>query len=238
MKRITRTEMGMGTRTGIEWADHTWNPWQGCTRVSAGCANCYMYREKKQYGQDATVVRRSAPVTFNAPLAVDHKATTAAGGGLVYKWRSGSRVFVCSWSDFFHPDADGWRSEAWDIMRRRDDVTFMIPTKRAERILDCVPEDWSPVSGWLNVWLLASVEDQERVSNWEALSRVPAIVRGISYEPALGPLDWAGIMRPGTRPNWVICGGESGPGARPLHPDWARLARDACYSAGVPFFFK
>lgn len=88
----------MGKDSGVSWCDHTWNPWQGCRKVSSGCLNCYMYRDKKRYGQDQATVVRSKPGTFNAPM----------------KWKDQAKVFVCSWSDFFIEDADAWRDDAWE----------------------------------------------------------------------------------------------------------------------------
>ena len=173
----------MGATTGISWADATWNCWQGCTKVSAGCAHCYMYREKTQYGQDPSIVVRSKPATFNAPL----------------KWDAGKRVFVCSWSDFFHEAADAWRADAWSIIRQRTDLTFLILTKRIERAMACLP--WGagladPRTGprkaaaWPNVWLGCSIEDQATAdARIPLLLQTPAHVHFVSCEPLLGPVD-------------------------------------------------
>ncbi len=106
----------MSENTKISWADHTVNFWQGCKKVSSGCKNCYMFRDKKRYGQDASVVVRSKPPTFNKPLL----------------WKDPARVFVCSWSDFFIEEADLWREEAYDIMRKTPHLTYLILTKRPE----------------------------------------------------------------------------------------------------------
>ena len=134
----------MGKTTGIAWCNATWNPWQGCDKVSAGCKNCYMYREKKRYGQDPQTVVRSAAHTFNAPLRWARTGEVP----------DGSRIFVCSWSDFFHKKADAWRAEAWKIIEALPQYTFLIPTKRIGRLsIDVKMPD--------NVWLGASVEDQE-----------------------------------------------------------------------------
>ena len=247
----------MGTNSAIEWTDHTWNPWQGCTKVSPGCKNCYMYRDKARYGKDPKVVVRSAPATFNLPLHGREKG-----------WNQGDRVFVCSWSDFFHPDADEWRREAWTIMRGRM-YTFILLTKRPERIAECLPSDWG--DGWPNVWLGVSAENQEMLYlRWPYLRDTPAAVRFLSIEPMLGHVSLSEIfgLKPGNqwreclcdeidpsdRPclvcdgrrllgessglHWVIAGGESGPDARPMHPDWVRGVRDQCAAAQVPFFFK
>lgn len=207
----------MSERTGIAWTDATWNPWQGCTKVSPGCAHCYMYREKTRYGQDPETVVRSAPGTFLAPR----------------KWKDPRRVFTCSWSDFFHPAADAWRADAWDIIRETPHLTYQILTKRPGRIPDALPADWG--KGWPHVHLGVSVESQRFVLRINALRTVPAAVRFLSAEPLLGALDLTGLT---DGIGWVICGGESGPGARPMSDDWARGLRDQCAAAGVPYFLK
>ena len=204
----------MGERTEIAWTDHTWNPWQGCHKVSEACANCYMYRDKKRYGQDASTVVRSRPGTFKAPL----------------KWREPARVFTCSWSDFFIEEADEWRDDAWEIIRQTPHLTYQILTKRIERADECLPADW-PLP---NVWLGTSIESDRYSFRADHLRRTPAAVRFISAEPLLGPLpslDLTGI-------DWLIVGGESGPGSRPMHADWARDLRDRCEGTDTAFHFK
>lgn len=240
----------MGLDSAIEWTHHTWNPWQGCHKVSPGCKNCYMYRDKRRYGQDPMTVVRSKPGTFRAPLRRTGKRAM----------RSGERVFVCSWSDFFHADADAWRADAWQIMRERTDLVFIIVTKRIERARECLPPDWG--SGWAHVWLLVSAEDQEHADKRvPELLATPAAVRGISAEPLLGQItlrrEWLGLGHPfypqadddaictcgkprayHLRIDWVITGGESGEGARPSLPIWHRALRDPCIRWGIAFFFK
>jgi protein gp37 len=210
----------MAERTGIEWADATWNPWQGCQPVSAGCDHCYMYREKRRYGQDPGTVVRSSHKTFSLPLRLP----------------AGARVFVCSWSDFWLPEADAWRGEAWEIMRRRPDLVYMIPTKRPENIGARLPSDWG--KGWGNVWGLVSVESQEYTQRIDTLLGLPFAVRGVSAEPLLGPLDLTGWMIGNWRIDWLIAGGESGPEARMMHPEWAWHLQRQADSCRVPFFFK
>jgi protein gp37 len=209
----------MGKDTAIAWTDHTWNPWQGCRKVSPGCRNCYMYREKKRYGQTPDVVVRSARPTFRAPLSK--------------KWADPARVFVCSWSDFFIEEADPWRAEAWEIIRASPHLTFQILTKRPERIEKCLPP------GALdNVWLGVSVEaDSERhriAPLLRARDRVPVLY--VSAEPLIAPLDmwffeYAAL-------DWVIVGGESGQKCRPMETDWARSIVRWCQEIGVAPFVK
>ncbi len=377
----------MGTNTGIEYVSATWNPWTGCTKVSAGCDNCYMYRGQRRWGRDPSKIVRSSAKTFNLPLAKKRDGSWAIPPG--------SFVFVCSWSDFFHEEVpDQWRDEALNIIWERPDLTFLILTKRTGKMrsylynsasrrsfgwthysrtpmhkgyvdhidtwqyrnqcgyVGCVgdgstypgcdhPEniergqcgataedreandcdtdcagltgrcserqcpiairvdekprllalgmseddfDWTidndggayaEDSEWMelvgrpyhafphNVIFGATVEKQEHCE--ERLGDLWRLKTGICYhartfvsaEPLLGPLDLSAFI--GAQPeytvesgdgseagraakvsviDWVVCGGESGPNARPMHPDWARSVRDQCKEAGVPFFFK
>jgi protein gp37 len=209
----------MGAETKIEWTDATWNPWHGCRKVSPGCGHCYMFRDKKRFGQDPTIVVRSAEASFQAPR----------------RWRAPRRVFTCSWSDFFITDADRWRSDAWEVIRETPHHTYQILTKRPERVREHIP--WSD-EPWPNVWLIVSAEDQKHLEDrWRLIAGVPAIVRGLSIEPLLGPIDLTAPLRSQLL-SWVIVGGESGPHARAMDASWVRTLRDQCVEAGVPFFFK
>jgi protein gp37 len=231
----------MGEKTGIEFADKTWNPWQGCAKVSPGCDNCYMFREKKMYGQDPETVIRSKPPTFNAPL----------------KWAEPEIVFTASWSDWFIREADDWRAEAWDIIRRTPHLFYLVFTKRPQNIPDRLPPDWG--SGYPNVMLVVTTENQEEADRRiPKILRIPAAYRGISAEPLLGPMDiepylWPqciatkeehdrdhdhGLWCDERSLDWVVVGGESGPRSRPMHPDWVSSIRDQCRQSSVPFFFK
>lgn len=208
----------MGGATGIEWAEATWNPWRGCDKVSPGCARCYMYREQRRYGRDPEVVVRSAS-TFDAPR----------------RWTEGRRIFTCSWSDWFHPTADPWREAAWRIIRETPRHTYLILTKRPERMLDHLP--WGPYDDpWPNVCLGVSVENQRFSYRADLLATIPAALRFISAEPLLGPV----TLSPGTlrQLRWIIVGGESGPKARPMDLTWARALWAQCQASGVAFFLK
>lgn len=166
----------MGEVTGIEWTDRTWSPHYGCTKVSPGCANCYMYREFRRYGKDPATVQRAAAGTFYAPLIWQKKLE-----------KTGERklVFTCSLGDFFDRHADAWRQEEWSIMARCQNLIFQVLTKRPNRA-----EAWYKANGWLpNVWLGTSVESQKFASRLDTLARIPAPVRFVSAEPLLGPLD-------------------------------------------------
>lgn len=186
--------------SNIQWTKYTWNPWHGCKKVSAGCKFCYMYRDKKtRFGQDPSIVQRSKPATFNSPL----------------KWKDPSFVFTCSWSDFFIAEADEWRNEAWDIIRKTPHLIYQILTKRPERIKECLPPDWG--DGWHNVWIGVSAEDQDSFDfRVPILCDIPATIRFLSLEPLLGPITmyeetrYYGTQQDIDKIHWVIIGGESG----------------------------
>jgi len=207
----------MGKNSGIEWTDHTWNPWQGCLKVSPGCKQCYMYRDKKRYGQDPMAVVRSKPGTFRKPL----------------QWKDPAKVFTCSWSDFFIEQADNWIDDAWDIIRQTPHLTYQILTKRPENIKDRLPEDWG--NGWDNVWLGVSVESTDYIYRIVFLEDIPSKTKFVSYEPALEYVDFTAYS---PTLDWVISGGESGYSPRPASLEWFRQVRDDCVKNDVAFFHK
>jgi protein gp37 len=208
-----------------------------------------MFTDKKRYGQTPDVVIRSAAATFNAPLKWAKNRE---------KYGHINRVFVDSWSDFFIEEADAWRAEAWAIIRQTPNLTYQLCTKRPERIAACLPADWG--TGYPNVWLMVTAENQPMADlRIPILLSIPAAVHGVSVEPMVGPVDLenlpsasgigrylsalsnAGVDAGALIPNkldWVICGGESGPNARPMQAKWAQGLRDQCAAAGVAFFFK
>jgi len=208
----------MGKDSHIQWTDNTWNPWLGCLRISPGCQKCYMYRDQTRYGNDPKEVRRSK-TKFNEPL----------------KWKEPAKVFTCSWSDWFIEYADSWRDEAWAIIRQTPHLIYQILTKRPENIVGRLPDDWD--DGWPNVWLGVSVESVRYRDRISILDYIPAKVRFVSYEPALGPVDFSHFLSNGAL-RWVISGGESGYDPRPANVDWFRQARDDCQKFKVPYFHK
>lgn len=206
----------MASRSQIEWTQSTWNPWYGCQRVSPGCDHCYMYRDMIRYGRDPRHAQRSK-TQFDAPLA----------------WKEPRLIFTCSWSDFFIAEADPWREEAWEIIRRTPQHTYQMLTKRPTRM-----RDWASHHGWLpNVWAGTSVENRHYLHRLDVLAGISAPVRFVSAEPLLGPLDLRPWLDSGVL-SWVIVGGESGPNARQMDASWAQRIRDQCLAAGVPFFLK
>lgn len=219
----------MAENSTIQWTTNTWNPWHGCTKVSPGCRFCYMYRDKDRFKQDPKTVIRSVPATFNKPLS----------------WKEPALVFTCSWSDWFITEADEWRAEAWDIIKRTPWLTYQILTKRPERIMANLPPDWG--EGYPNVWLGVSVENQKmfnkRVSE---LAMVPARVRFLSIEPLIGQIDfykspdWLHVWQ---KIGWVIVGGESGNHTgkfrfRECSVEWMQTIVEQCNTLAIPVFVK
>lgn len=224
--------------TKIEWCEETWNPVTGCSPVSAGCDNCYArrmatrLRGRYDYPQDNPFKVTLHPDRLNQPL----------------KWRKPRMIFVCSMGDLFHRRvSERFIVDVWAVMLRCPQHVFIILTKRLERMVKLVGASKQ------NIWLGVSVEDQktadERIPE---LLKLRAAVRWISVEPMLGPVDMSkwlckdmtGVSVTGEKVSfrcgirWVVCGGETGPGARSMHPDWPRKVRDQCVEAGVPYFHK
>ncbi|HET7631383.1 MAG TPA: phage Gp37/Gp68 family protein [Gemmatimonadaceae bacterium] len=227
----------MGTRTGIEWTDATWNPVTGCTKVTAGCDHCYAHvlahrRLRDVYLKAAPV--RDTPEARRDPFAVRLWRDRVRAP---LSWTEPRMVFVNSMSDLFHQDVpDEFVTEIFEVMLTADRHVYQVLTKRPAR----AARFWSKHAARLghevippHIWIGASVESQDVAYRVRHLADVPADVRFLSCEPLLGPLllDLSDI-------HWVIVGGESGGGFRPMDRDWARSIRDQCLSAGVPFFFK
>ncbi len=211
----------MGSNSNIEWTDATWNPVTGCSKISPGCKFCYAERlalRLQAMGQRNYV--NGFRVTLQ-PHMLEHPLG----------WRTPRRVFVNSMSDLFHDAVPTtFIAEVFAVMRRADWHQYQLLTKRSERLL-VVNEslEWRP-----HIWMGVSVERDEYLYRVDHLRRTGAHIKFLSIEPLLGPLphlDVRGI-------DWVIVGGESGPGARKVNADWVRDIRDQCVSFGVPFFFK
>lgn len=250
----------MGADTKIEWTHHTFNPWRGCAKVSPGCANCYAEALAKRTGIHGTwgpngerVV--SSDAYWRQPLRWSRAAAKAG---------ERRRVFCASMADVFEdrPDLVEPRRRLMMLMLDTPHLDWLLLTKRPENIARLM--DWSVLGcfdadEWpANAWIGATAEDQQRADERiPHLLAVPAAVRFLSVEPLLGPVDLRPWLPPSVvvamkyehdtgrtweqdhaRINWAIVGGESGPGARPMHPAWARSVRDQCREAGVPFFFK
>ncbi len=245
----------MAENTKIEWATHTFNPWIGCTEVSPGCDNCYARELAKRYGWTEWGAHQPRVLTKDAnwakPITWNYKAGQAGRR---------DRVFCASLADVFDPEVPPeWRERLWALIAKTPNLDWLLLTKRPSAIRKMLPENWG--QGWPNVWLGTSVEDQARAWRIEKLIEVPAVVRFLSCEPLLGPLDLFplvhvrcghGSFAPepdspcqpcGCWPDraaidWVIVGGESGVKGRPMSPQWARDLRDQCVAAGVAYHFK
>ena len=210
--------------TKIEWAEKVWNPVTGCSKISPGCENCYAERMAFRLrgrcgypdGEPFRVTLR--PQRLEEPM----------------RWRKSSMVFVCSMGDLFHDDVpDDFIHRVFATIGQCPQHTFIILTKRPKRMKAFI-EDYYAYESPTNVWLGVTTENQEMADRRiPILLQIPAVVRFVSVEPMLGPVD---LARGCEKIDWVICGGETGPNARPMHPDWVRSLRDQCQSAGVPFF--
>jgi protein gp37 len=219
----------MAQGTGITWADDTFNPVWGCREVSPGCRNCYARALALRMGHDCwgpgKERRTFDDPHWHQPRIWDRKAAAAGGR---------RRVFCGSMCDIFEDHATVARARArlWPLIRATRHLDWLLLTKRSERIAACLPADWGV--GYANVWLGASIESGAYARRADELRRSPAVVRWLSCEPALGPLDAVDL----TGLHWVVYGGESGPQYRPHDVQWARDLRDRCRAAGVAFYYK
>ncbi len=211
----------MSTQSGIEWTETTWNPVTGCTKISHGCKFCYADRmAKRLQAMGVDKYRNGFSVTMHPSTLKDP-----------LKWRKPRLVFVNSMSDLFHEEVSlSFIKAVFETMNQASHHTFQVLTKRPNRVLDLNQHlTWSP-----NIWLGTSIESQRWQFRLEELRATGAQTKFLSLEPLLGPL--SGIPLNGI--DWVIVGGESGPGARPMEPDWVREIRDDCLQKDIPFFFK
>jgi protein gp37 len=202
-----------------------WNPWHGCQKYSAGCANCYVYRRDAKYELDASAVRKNA--AFDLPVRRLRDGT--------YKLKGSEQVFTCFTSDFFLDQADDWRAEAWRMMRERADLDFFFITKRILRFYERLPEDWG--DGYENVSIGVTCENQAMADErLPFFLRLPIRHKTIICEPMLEAVDFSPYLGPAIEQ--VVAGGESGDTARLMRYDWALGVRRQCEAAGVPFYFK
>jgi protein gp37 len=223
--------------TGIEWTEHTWNPFVGCTIHTAGCTNCYAMRTAyrlQQFGVES--YQGVAKVAGGQPVWTGRvNRATEAAFRKPFKIKKPSLIFVNSMSDFFHPEAlDEWRIDAMTIMVKTPHQ-YQVLTKRPEEIAPFLKRVTQPrLAIPDNMWLGVTVERADTVHRIETLRQVPAAIRFLSVEPLIGPvgpMDLTGI-------HWVILGGESGPGARPMKIEWLREAIEQCRAQRVPMFLK
>ncbi|WP_454056074.1 phage Gp37/Gp68 family protein [Cupriavidus sp. Marseille-Q8015] len=255
----------MSENSKIEWTDHTFNPWEGCQKVGPGCDHCYAETRNARFGGGQAINwgpgaprRRTSPANWRKPLAWNsaHDKFFAQHGRR-------QRVFCASLADVFdNAVSPVWRADLFELIKRTPNLDWLLLTKRignAHEMMQASVEclmDADRDLPWPNVWIGATITSQaEADRDIPKLLEVPARVRFLSMEPLLGPVD---LERPMPGPDidqgggaricqpwmiqsgidWVIVGGESGHGARPVHPNWARSLRDQCAAAGVPFLFK
>lgn len=211
-------------KTSIDWCDAVWNPSTGCSKVSEGCRNCYAERVAKRFwkGRAFSDVQIH-PERLKQP----------------YGWKP-SRIFVDSMSDLFHPNVpDAFIGDVWAEMRMLTQHVFIILTKRPERMRELVYKFIGRFGCLTNVILGVSVENQNTAdSRIPLLLETPGCLRAVSIEPMLGPITLEPYLSGIPRLDWVICGGESGPAARPMHPSWPLVLAKECENHGTPFFFK
>jgi protein gp37 len=222
--------------TKIEWTNETWNPVTGCTKVSPGCDNCYAETFAERWrGTPGHHFENGFDLTLR-PDAIEKPL----------HWKRPRRVFVNSMSDLFHRDVPNWLiAKTFDTMLAAEQHTFQVLTKRPERMRRDLTRYYEliergmggerlPFVPYPNVWLGVSIENNDYAWRADMLRETPAAVRFLSVEPMLGPVDKVDL----TDIDWVICGGESGHGARPMDLVWARDLRDRCVAAAIPFFLK
>ena len=208
-------------RSAIEWTQSTWNPVTGCTKISPGCQNCYAERMSKR------LKAMGQPNYANGFRLTMHKHVLE----MPLRWKRPQVIFVNSMSDLFHEGVPlEFITKVFDVMVEASHHRFQVLTKRSNRLYDLASKLPWPT----NVWMGVSVEDSAHLYRMDHLRQTDAQMKFVSFEPLLGPihcLNLGGI-------DWAIVGGESGPRARPINPDWVREIRNQCLSEGVPFFFK
>jgi protein gp37 len=264
----------MSENTKIEWADHTFNPWEGCQKVGPGCDHCYAENRNARFGGGVAINwgpgakrRHTSAANWRKPIAWN-----AAASEFQAKHDRRQRVFCASLADVFDNAVDAaWRTELFTLIRATPNLDWLLLTKRignahfliGEALINMEGDtELLPTWPWSNVWIGATVVNQEEVDrDIPKLLATPAHLRFLSMEPLLGSVqvaNWIGESicatthsregedfnrcdltgKPCGGIDWVIAGGESGPSARPSHPDWYRSLRDQCAAAGVPFLFK
>jgi len=255
----------MGRDSKIEWTDATWNPIRGCSRISSGCDHCYAESVAARFSGPGQAYEGLAEFRTHAEGTESERVEAHWTGKIRFvephlrdplKWKEPLRMFVNSMSDLFHPGVTSdMLGEIFHVMAKAPQHTYQILTKRPDRMLEALEaashpdvvdsfhatygQPWPPPN-----WIFGvSIEDQETANRrLPILARCKCAKRMVSYEPAIGPVDFTEAMGGDPRAilafDWIIVGGESGHRARPMHPNWARSVRDLCASLGIAFFFK
>jgi protein gp37 len=211
--------------TTIEWTDATWNPVTGCTKISAGCDHCYAERFSERF---RGVPNHPFKQGFDLTLRPDRLETPL-------KWRQSKMIFVNSMSDLFHKEVPlSFISRVFDTMELAHWHRFQVLTKRSSLMRNFLRRRYAKVGAPSHIWLGVSVENGSKLSRVRHLQEAPGAIRFLSIEPLIGSIGRLDL----TNIDWVIVGGESGPGARFMDPEWVREVRDQCIEQGVSFFFK
>lgn len=239
----------MGEKTEIAWTDSTFNPWIGCMKVSEGCRNCYAETmmdkryHRVEWGQmktDETAPSVGTRVRTSESNWRNPVVWNARARGFQATFGRRRRVFCSSLADVFDNQVpQEWQTDLFDLIRATPELDWLLLTKRPENIRKTIQHSVGYLAAWpwANVWLGTTCEDQAAYDKrWPILRDIPAKVRFISYEPAIGPLLLH--ANDGRHPDWIICGGESGTGYRDMPESWATELRAECGAALVPFFFK
>ncbi len=213
-----------------------WNLWHGCTKTSPGCLHCYMYRRDESIGKDPSIVQKTD--SFDLPVRILRSGKNKGR----YKIPSGSHIYTCFSSDFFHKDADNWRNDAWDMMRERRDCTFFMITKRPERIADHLPSDWG--ADWDHVTIAVTCEDQNMIDKrLPVYLSLPLFNHSVMIEPMLSAVDLEPYIKKyrASDGNPVIrlvtVGGESGFDARVCDYSWVGQVHAQCEENGISFYY-
>jgi protein gp37 len=209
------------------WKMSIYNPWHGCHKISPGCANCYVYRRDEMIGKDASQVTKTS--AFDLPLKKKRNG----------KWKldaSDGDVYTCMTSDFFLEEADAWRDEVWKMIETRQDLFFVIITKRIDRAINCLPSNWN--EGYENVRIMCTCENQQMADKrLPVFEKFPCRHKAIIHEPMLGSVVIAKWLER-IPVEQVICGGESSENARICKYEWVLHTRKQCEAAQVNFYFK
>lgn len=210
----------------IESKSMMWNLWHGCHKISAGCIHCYVYRGDAKREVDSSMVAKTK--NFDLPVRMKRNGD--------YKVPSGTLVYTCFTSDFLVADADSWRAEAWQMMRLRSDLNFLMITKRIDRLQECLPDDWG--DGYNNVTICCTIENQDRADYRLPIYKAAPIKHKVLIcEPLLERID----LRSYDVGSWieqVVVGGESGMEARHCAFEWVMEIHDLCVKSNVSFWFK
>lgn len=215
----------MAQKSNIQWTDATWNIARGCTKVDEDCKFCYMYRDSMDGTRFNPLQVTRTKTVFNLPLTI----------------KEPSKIFTCSLTDFFHEGCDSFRDEAWGIIRKCPQHTFQILTKRPERVMQCLPQDWG--EGYKNVWLGTSVGSQKGMKRLFELIKLPAATRFVSFEPLYEQIDMNLDISDLICIDWAIIGGESGNETgkyryRPCNVEWMEEIATAINGVGNYVFVK